>query len=716
VNDQQAPAPLNQQEMAKRVSTIVQAMTLSEKIGMVHGAIGRKLAGYTPPEGSRGCGGFVRGVPRLGIPDLHETDAAMGITNPYNVRPGDGATALPSTLAMAATWNPSLAFENGTVLGNEARYKGFNVVLAGGANLVREPRSGRNFECPGEDPLLAGQICGSAVAGIQSQKVASTVKHYALNNLETGRFEVDVQIDPAAARESDLLAFQIAIEKGQPASVMASYNLVNGHYASENDWLLNQVLKRDWQYPGWVMSDWGGTHSTESALHGLDQQSGEQLDEQVYLGDDLAAKVKTDPAYAARLDDMVYRIIRSLMACGVFDDPVKAGEIDYAQHARISQRCAEEACVLLKNEHDLLPLKDIKRIAIIGGMAEFGVLAGGGSSYTAAIEGPGIQLPAMGIHQAGGAPRMMIYHPSSPAAALKELLPDVQFELNSGSYPRAAARAAQLCDVAIVFATQWTTENADAPDLSLPSGQDEMIAAVAAANPRTVVVLETGGPVMMPWLNQVSTVLAAWYPGGRGGQAIANILTGQVSPSGRLPVTFPAAIEQLPRPEIVGYGILKGRPPKGTQATPLPYEEGADVGYRCFAKKAMKPLFPFGFGLSYSRFEYSDLSIEDGEILQVGLTVTNTGQRSAMEVAQIYLVSMPDESEFRLLGWKKIALDAGQSISFTVRVDPRLLSKFDVQENSWVRAKGAFKIAAGSSSADLHLHGIAQMSAWQTKA
>jgi len=377
-----APQPWMNKALSpdQRAALLEAQMTTEEKLEVVHGPMGRARLGIPKPERALGSAGFIPGIPRLGIPDLQEADASVGVTNPGNIRPGDGATAFPSIMALAATWSRAMAYQSGVALGNEAWSKGFNVQLAGGINLMREPRNGRTFEYAGEDPLLAGILTGDAIRGIQSQNVVSTIKHFAFNNQESARFFVDVEIGDAAARESDLLAFEIAIETGKPGSVMCAYNLVNAYQACDSDWLLNQVLKKDWAYPGWVMSDWGAVHSTASALHGLDQESGEQLDTQIFFGAPLADKVRTDPAYRVRLDDMVHRILRTLFAVGVMDRPAKLSAIDYVANGKASQAVAEEGAVLLKNDGDLLPLRGAKRIAIIGGEAQFGVYRRGWSA------------------------------------------------------------------------------------------------------------------------------------------------------------------------------------------------------------------------------------------------------------------------------------------------------------------------------------------------
>ncbi len=678
----------------ERAALLESAMTLPEKIGLLHSKVGTPFRGEPLPDGAIGSAGFIAGIPRLGVPAIQESDAGLGITNPGDVRPGEGATALPASLGLAATWNPELAYRSGVVIGTEARRMGFNVMLAGGMNLVRDPRNGRNFEYFSEDPLLSGTLAGEAVRGIQSQNVISTVKHFALNSQETGRFVLDARIAEDALRESDLLAFQIAIERGRPGSVMCAYNRVNGAYACGHDWLLNRVLKGDWKYPGWVMSDWGAVKNVDYALKGLDQQSGEQIDAEAYFDEPLAAAVASGDVPQARISDMVRRILRSMFAVGVFDAHSAAGPIDFEPHAVEAQRVAEESIVILRNEGNLLPLgSDVKRIALIGGSADLGVISGGGSSSVTPAGGPTNVIP-LGGEGALASWRKITMHPSPPLFALRRLVPDRVVAYNDGRYPSAAARLAASSDVAIVFATQWMMEHYDAPDLTLPNGQDELIRAVAAANPRTIVVLQTGGAVLMPWLERVPAVVAAWYSGQRGGDAIANVLLGAKEPGGRLPVTFPAAEEQLPSPQIAGSGLPEGQP------FVVDYPEGADVGYRGFARRGVKPLFPFGFGLSYTTFSYGDLAVSGARDVRVAFEVTNTGKRAGYAVPQVYLTAARGSPEKRLLGWSKALLAPGETKRFSVQVDPRLLADFSTDANRWEIGAGRYEIALGSSADD----------------
>ena len=379
-----------------RADALVKAMTLDEKLQLIHGYF-PPMAKPDHPIAMIPSAGHIPGIPRLGIPTLRESDASLGVANQINQRKGDVATALPAGLATAATFNPQLAYEGGAMIGSEARAKTFNVLLAGGTNLTRDPWAGRNFEYLGEDPLLAGIMVGEHIKGVESNHIVSTIKHFALNSQETGRTVLDARIDKSALRESDLLAFEMGIEIGQPGSVMCAYNKINGDYACENDWLLNTVLKKDWGFKGWVMSDWGAVHSTrKAAMDGLDQESGQELDDARYFGKDFAAAVRDGQIPMSRLDDMVRRILYGVIESGLMDHPVPDSPqpIDYAAHARVAQRVAEQGSVLLKNDGNLLPLaKTARKIVLIGAHADVGVLSGGGSSQVRSVGGVPVEIP-----------------------------------------------------------------------------------------------------------------------------------------------------------------------------------------------------------------------------------------------------------------------------------------------------------------------------------
>jgi beta-glucosidase len=689
-----------------RAELVLDAMALDEKIGLVHGRFAIPFNGRPKPDGAIGSAGYVAGIPRLGIPALQESDAGLGVANPVNVRPGDEATALPSGLAMAATFDPALAERGGAMIGAEARAKGFNVLLAGGANLVRDPRNGRNFEYAAEDPLLTGMVVGAAIRGVQSNRIISTIKHYVLNAQETGRTVLSANIDEAAAREADLLAFQIAIEQGQPHAVMCGYNRVNGIYNCENQFLLGRVLKGDWGYPGFVMSDWGALHSTEAAaLAGLDQESGEELDAQVFFGAPLRQAVEAGRVPRSRLDDMVRRILRAMFASSIIDQPAApGGVIDYGAHALVAQAIAEQGLVLLRNENGLLPLpQGLRRILVIGSHADRGVLSGGGSSQVIPVGGNAV--PGLGPKKFPGP---TVYVPSSPLASIVAEAGGAQVDYFDGSDIAAAQRGARDADAVIIFAHQWTAEMVDRPDLSLPDDQDRLIGAVARVNPHTIVVLETGGPVTMPWLADTPAVIAAWYPGARGGEAIARALFGRVNPSGRLPITFPRKEEQLPRPKIPGgdqAAIGDADPYRSFAPFDVNYIEGADVGYKWFEKRGERPLYPFGYGLSYTTFALSRLTAAVvGSIVTVQLDVTNTGERAGIDTPQIYLRRGDDASfPIRLAAFTRVPLAPGETRQVTLAVDPRLLARFDASASAWHIAPGRFTLHAGTNARDLLL-------------
>jgi beta-glucosidase len=670
----------------RRVALLLPQMTQDEKLKLVFGYFSTDFPpkNFTMPEGGReGSAGYVPGIPRLGIPPQWQTDAGVGVASQGGAKHKRERTALPSGLGTTASWNPAIGFAGGRMIGAEARASGFNVMLAGGVDLVRDPRNGRNFEYGGEDPLLAGTMVGAQIAGIQSNSIISTVKHYALNDLETGRDYHDARIAPDAARMSDLLAFQLAIERSDPGSVMCAYNQVNGVHACESRWLLSDVLRRDFGAKGFVMSDWGATHSTEAAANaGLDQDSGYPFDKAPFFG---------APLEAARLDEMAGRILRAMFAHGLFDRPVAPGPIDFAGDAAVSRADAVEGAVLLKNERGVLPLSPrAKRIVLIGGHADVGVLAGGGSSLVYPVGGNAVP----GLTPTGW-PGPIMYYPNSPLRALRALLPNAEISYVDGTDPAAAAAAARGADAALVFLTQWAGEAFDVP-YRLPDNQDALVDAVAAANSKTVAILETGGPVAMPWAGRVAGILAAWYPGTAGGEAIADLLTGRANPSGRLPVTFARDESQLPRPVRPGTGLKDGEP------FAIGYSEGAAVGYKWFDAKGLDPLYPFGHGLSYTSFAHSNLAaaMRAGRVA-VTFRVRNTGARRGQDVPQVYVAAPAGarwEAPKRLAAFTKLDLAAGASTTAMLTIDPRLLATFS--DGQWHIAGGTYRLTLAKSARD----------------
>lgn len=680
------------QDADSRAADLVKQMTQAEKLQLVFGyyATPSPKKGYAPPaEVIPYSAGFVPGIKRLNIPNQWETDAGLGVASHRTMPQPRLRTALPSGLATAATWNPELAYAGGAMIGHEARMSGFNVMLSGGANLLREPRNGRNFEYAGEDPLLAGTMVGSRVRCEGAQHVISDIKHYALNDQESGRVVVDSRIGERAARESDLLAFELGVKTGQPKAVMCSYNGINGTYACENRWLLTDVLKREWNFPGFVVSDWEATHSVEKAsAAGLDQEQPYNR----FYGEKLKEAVEAGLVSRAELDEHVRRILWAEFASGVFDDPARKGVVDAQKGFDVARRIEEQSAVLLRNRENILPLDraQLHSVAIIGLHADTGMISGGGSAQ---VDAPG-QL-------AGAEWRAKIWFPTSPLEAIRAKAPQARVSFCSGENIAEAVAQAKQAEVAVVFAWQWEAEDADLPNLSLPDGQDKLIAAVTAANPRTIVVLETGSIVTMPWIDRSAAVLEAWFGGVKGADAVANLLFGDVNPSGKLPISIPVSEDELPRTRVA-------KPPKpvinGQLSFQVDYSEGPAVGYKWYQSQHRPMLFPFGFGLSYTTFRYSGLSVSaDGS--QATFTLANTGHRKGAEVAQVYaeLPAAAGEPWKRLVGWQKVELDAGETRTLHVKVEPLAMSVWDQAAKKWTRPAGTYRVSAGASSADAAL-------------
>ncbi|HEX3985849.1 MAG TPA: glycoside hydrolase family 3 C-terminal domain-containing protein [Acidobacteriaceae bacterium] len=696
----------------QRADLVIGQMTLDEKIQLLHGMGWRAL--FAPEESgpgvrSLGGAGFIPGIPRLGIPDLQISDAAVGVAR--GAQRSRYSTALPSAIAEAASWDPKVAYQYGALIGTELRDQGFNMSLGGGVNLTREPRDGRTFEYKGEDPILAGTLVGQEMKGEQDQHIIGDIKHYAVNDQEDGRNFANSIIGKRALRESDLLAFKIGIRDSGVGAVMCSYNQINGTYACQNDYTLRDVLDHDWDFKGFVVSDWGGTHSTvPAAKAGLDIE----MPGNDFFGAPLKKAVESGEISQAQLDEMVHRVLRTEFATGVIDNPLRPKVVDVMHGFKVAQDVEEQGAVLLKNADHQLPLDsaDLKSIAVIGGHADAGVLSGGGSAQVDPAGGNAVPPPPGSPTGVMALLSEWVWHRSVPLEAIQKRAPEAKVEYDPGTDPAVAAALAKSSDVAIVFAVQHESEGSDLPNLSLPNNQDRLIEAVAAANPHTIVVLETGGAVTMPWLAQVSAVLESWYPGIRGGQAMAAILFGDVNPSGKLPITFPASEADLPRPQLIQQppGPLTPMPgipgyKVNTRIFNVPYTEGLKVGYKWYDAEHKTPLFPFGFGLSYTTFAYSDLKVTEGDAIEVSFTVTNTGQRAGQDIAQIYagLPASAEEPPRRLVGWQKIALGPGESKTVSVRVEPLFLSIYNVDRNGWQLVPGSYSIWVGGSSRDLPL-------------
>jgi beta-glucosidase len=695
----------------ERAALVVKEMTIDEKISLLHGT---GMVGLSPMSPlavhSNGGAGYVVGVPRLGIPDLNMADSAYGVR--ASGENGKYSTALPSNVGAAASWDVKAAFEYGALIGREIKAQGYNMSIGGGVNLAREPRNGRTFEYMGEDPVLAGNMIAGLIRGVQTQHVMGDIKHYALNDQESGRNAVNVHIDERSMRESDLLAFEIGVRDGDPSGVMCSYNRLNGDYACENKYLLTDLLKRDWKFKGFVLSDWQGTHSTAKAsAAGLDhEEPGE-----IFYGAALKEAVQSGRVPMAEVDDHVRRIVRSLFANGVIDDPPQKSVVDVMGGLDTSRTIEEHSIVLLKNQSGQLPLDAgrVHSIAVIGPHADVGMISGGGSAQVDPPGGNAIMPPGKGKTIWN----TQIWFPTSPLKTIRAKAAGAEVEFNSGADPAAAAALAKASDVAIVYAYQWESEGMDLDSLSLPLHQDELIAAVAAANPHTIVVLETGGPVTMPWADKVSGILEAWYGGSQGGEAVANVLFGEVNPSGKLPLTFPISDADLPHREIVkppDASTTHGEPDDykkiaaGLPAFQTTYDEGVKFGYKWYDAEKKAVLFPFGYGLSYTSYKYSGLTVTPaaaGAKTQLHFTVTNTGSRAGIETAEVYaaLPAAAAEPPKRLVGFSRVSLNPGESKDVTVEVDPIYLSIFDVKQHGWQLLPGEYGFMVGGSSQDLPL-------------
>ncbi|MCW2777698.1 MAG: glycosyl hydrolase [Frankiales bacterium] len=667
-----------------RAAQLVRAMTLDEKVGMLHSA---ERTGYT----YYSAAGHVAGIPRLCVPELVLNDAGSGVGNQKV-----GVTAFPVGISQAASWDRGLQQDFGRVLGEEASRKGVNVQLAPGINIARVPQNGRTFEYAGEDPVLSGQVGASIVQGIQSQHVIATVKHYAVNNQETDRMTVSADVDERTLHEVYLPAFETTVRQGGVGAVMCSYNRVNGVHACENPTLLNTDLKGRFGFSGWVMSDWEATHSTVAAAEGgLDMEMAAATNG-TYYGDALKAAVLAHRVPMSRLDDMVRRITRTMFRVGLFEHPASpaaqgfVAPVDTEEHVAEARKVSEDGTVLLKNSGVLPLTRRGTRIALVGTAANpVGanlVDSGGGSSKVLSAK---VVSPLEGITRRAAADGSTVVYADGTATA-------------------DAVAAAKTADVAVVFANDTASEGADKSSLSLDQGpctlagcapvgvdQDALIAAVAAANPRTVVVLNTGGPVLMPWLSQVSAVLEAWYPGQEDGNAIAALLFGDVDPSGKLPQTFPKRVQDLPATTAEQW------PGVGGHAT---YSERLEVGYRWFDAHGITPLFPFGHGLSYTRFRYGPATVRrTASGADVSFDLTNTGGRAGAEVAQVYVAppASAGEPPKALAGYEKVPLRPGETRRVTVHVPERSFQHWSTAAHGWVTSAGRTGVLVGASSRDL---------------
>jgi beta-glucosidase len=677
----------------ERAGLLLNALTQDEKISLL---AGDDLTGVCNCY-SGSHTGTSDGVDRVELPTVYFTDGPVG------VRQGS-ATAMPTPMALAATFDPAMANRYGGVIGNEAKFKGDDFLFAPTVNIMRTPLGGRTFEAFGEDPYLVTRLTVGWIEGAQSEGVVAVVKHFAANNqegdagplanssapgqplgpppAEGNRFTVNAIVDERTLREIYLPQFEAAVKQANVGSVMCSYNRLNGQYACENEHLLNMVLKRDWGFKGLILSDYGAAHNTIASLNnGLDFDPWPGV---AYDPAAVAAAVALGQVDTATIDEHVRRILRTMFAYGLFDRAAYSNDdsqIDQQAHANTAQDVEQSAITLLENR-GVLPLdaSRLKSIAVIGPYADRFVTGGGSGNvkpFTATT-------PRQGITQRAG--------------------PGVQIRYDDGSNADTAAAAAQSSDVAVVFVGDYESEGSDRQCLTLecPNGngdQDGLVQRVAAANPNTIVVLETGGPVLTPWRDEIGALVEAWYPGEQGGTAIARMLFGDVDPAGRLPVTFPQRESDIPTA-----GDPEKYPGVGENVT---YKEGVLVGYRWYDQNNISPAYPFGFGLSYTTFAYRGLKVAPTSSgATVSVTVTNTGKRAGVAVPQVYLgfpqpalgVIQPPK---QLKGTQKLSLAPGQSSRVTFTIGTRDLSYWNANANDWRLAPGCYTVMVGRSSRDI---------------
>ena len=652
--------------ISQRVSQLLAAMTVAQKVTVLTGASGSSYVGFTPAIGA------------LCIPAMNLEDGPAGV--------GDGmgsVTQLPAPVDVAATWDTSAERLYGQVIGAEQAAKGSSVDLGPTINIVRDPRWGRAFESIGEDPYLNGTLGAAGIQGVQSTGVMAQVKHFAVYNQETNRNTPsdDAVVSTRAEQEIYLPAFADSTQQGAASSVMCSYSIVNGTYACQNPYLLSTVLRQQFGFGGFVTSDWYATHATAASAHaGLDQDMPGTDGE---FGSALQSAVSSGAVSTTTLNSMVTPVLTEMFAFGLFDEPPAGSPAETATssaHVADALQLAEEGTVLLKNSGGVLPLSSSdKSIAVIGADASSSPLTAGGGS--AGVTSSGTVTPLQGITAAA---------PSG-----------VTVSYNDGSSDSSAAALAASSSVAVVFVSNDESEGSDLSSIDLSSADNSLISAVAAANPHTVVVLNTGSAVTMPWLPEVAGVFEAWYPGQQDGTAIGALLFGGADPSGHLTVTFPASLAQVPAATAAQWPGQNGT---------VQYSEGIDVGYRWYDTQGLSPLFPFGYGLSYTSFSFSNLSVTTlpkGGAATVSATVTNTGSRAGADVAQLYVTdpSAAGEPPRQLEGFARVSLQPGGSQTVSFPLTQRSLSYWNSGSSVWATATGSYGIAVGDSDAHLPLTG-----------
>lgn len=702
--------------LEERVEDALQRMTLEEKVGVLHAQ-------------SKFCS---RGVQRLGIPELWTTDG------PHGIRPevlwdeweqaawtNDSCVAFPALTALAATWNPGLAELYGRSLGEEALYRGKDVVLGPGVNIYRTPLNGRNFEYMGEDPLLASRMVVPYIKGLQSNGVAACVKHYALNNNEVNRHTSNVIVDDRTLYEIYLPAFKAAVTEGGAWSIMGSYNLYQNQHGCHNKRLLRDILRDEWGFDGVVISDWGGTHDTAEAVeNGLDLEFGSWTNgltngrsnayDNYYLADPYLKLLREGKADMATLDNKVRNVLRLIFRTAMKSDK-GFGSLCSDEHYAAARRIGAEGIVLLRNKGNLLPLDPSKpqNILVVGENAVKMMTVGGGSSSlkvqreTSPLDGLRAQAPA------GSTVVWERGYVGDPTGEYNGVTSgqDLSESRSADRLIADAADAARRADVVIFVgglnkATGQDCEDSDRESLALPYNQDAVIEALVAANPRTVVVNVSGNAVAMPWADKVPAILQAWFLGSESGNSLADVIFGHVNPSGKLPMTFPVRLDDVGAHAV---GEYPGTKRADSDIVDIRYNEGVLVGYRWFDTKKIRPLFAFGHGLSYTTFGYGKLSADASKIgpdgaMTLSVDVTNTGSRAGAETVQLYIsdtkasVKRPAKE---LKNFAKICLEPGQTKTVTFTVRPSDLAFFDAGAHAWKAEPGEFRAHVGAASDDI---------------
>lgn len=705
----------NSADIEDRIDDVMKRLTTEEKVAMLHAQ-----SKFSSP-----------GVKRLGIPDIWMTDG------PHGIRPevlwdewdqagwtNDSCVAFPALSCLAATWNEEMSYLYGVSIGEEARYRNKTVLLGPGVNIYRTPLNGRNFEYMGEDPYLASKMVVPYVKGVQSNGVAACVKHFALNNNEINRHTSNVIVDDRTLYEIYLPAFKAAVEDGGTWTIMGAYNLYKNQHACHNEYLLNDILKGEWEFDGVVVSDWGGTHNTDQAIkNGLDMEFGSWTDglsanvknvyDSYYLANPYLERIRSGEVGTEELDDKVRRILRLAFRTVMRQDRPLGNMLSEA-HYQAAREIGNEGIVLLKNENNILPIVPGENcsILVVGENAIKMMTVGGGSS---SLKVQREISPLEGLENAFGGKAEIIYS--------RGYVGDVSGEYNgvrtgqnlkeNRSPEELLAEAvenAQKADYVIFIgglnkSYHQDCENSDRAGLGLPYGQDQVISALAEANENLIVVNISGNAVAMPWIDKVPAVVQAWYLGSEAGNSIADVLSGVANPSGKLPFTFPVALEDCPAHSAGEYPGTK----RNDGIWDIEYKEGIFVGYRWYEKENIKPLFAFGHGLSYTEFSYGKASADsksmtgDGSIT-VSLDITNTGKTTGKEVVQLYISDMKSSlprPEKELKDFRKIELEPGETATVTFTIEKEDLSYFDPEKHDWVAEPGKFKALIGSASDDI---------------